>query len=97
MNHAVLIASNVEGWHGFLTGQLAHLHSLAAERLTGDEFREVSDWFNHAAALLDEADTRIASGRGHLASTVDLLLGTVDVLGRIALDLVTIGPAGGDR
>lgn len=97
MKASVLIASNAEGWHGFLSAQLAHLHALAAEKLTGDEFREVSDWFAHAAALLDEAGTRIATGRGHLASTVDLLIGVVDTLERVALSLVSIGPAGGER
>lgn len=94
MNPAILIATNAEAWSGFLSAQLAHPHALAAERLTGDEYRAVSDWFGHAAALLDEAGERIAAGRGYLAATVDILIGVVDVLGRIALSLVAIGPRG---
>lgn len=95
MNHAILIAANVEGWRDFLSAQLAYLHELAAERLTGDEFREVADPFGHAHELLGEASERIATGRGHLASTVEMLEAVVDVLGRIALSLVAIGPRGG--
>lgn len=95
MNHSILIACDPAGWHGFLSEQVEHLHALAAERLNGDEFARAADWFARARALLDEAHERIAAGRGHLAATVDLLEGVVDVLGRIALSLVTIGPAGG--
>lgn len=95
MNAAVLIACDPAGWHSHLSAQVARLHELAAERLNGDEFAGVADWFAHAGALLDEVHERIAAGRGHAAATVDLLEGVVDVLGRIALDLVAIGPAGG--
>jgi len=95
MNPTILIASNPAGWHGFLDSQVAHLHELAAERLDAGEFREVAEGFAHARELLDEAGERIAAGRGHQAATVDMLEGTVDVLGRIALGLVSIGPGGG--
>lgn len=95
MNPVILIASNPEGWSTFLSGQVAHLHELAAERLDDGEFREVAEGFAHARELLDEPGERIAAGRGRIASTVDLLEGVVEVLGRIALDLVAIGPGGG--
>ncbi|TXH46062.1 MAG: hypothetical protein E6Q92_02520 [Burkholderiaceae bacterium] len=95
MNATILIACDPAGWGGFLSSQVAHLHELATERLDAGEFREVSDWFAHAGALLDEAGERIAAGRGHQAATVALLEGVVEVLGRIALGLVSIGPGGG--
>ena len=96
MNATILIASNPAGWHDFLTNQAAHLHELAAERLDAGEFRDVAGWFAHAGAVLDEVGERIEAGRGHHASTVDLIEGAVDLLGQVAASLVTIGPRGGD-
>lgn len=92
MNATILISTDPAGWHSHLSGQAAHLHELAAERLDAGEFREVAGWFAHAAACLDEVGERIAAGHGHRASTVNLLEGAVDMLGQIALSLVTICP-----